>query len=172
MQKKLVYIGHISKEHGLHDIFETLAETDFELDIIGSGNFENELKKIASEKKLEHKINFLGKKNHQEIFKYLKTFSGFGIAPYNSASDWTRYCDPVKVKEYLACFVPVIVSDIPEIAGLIEKEKLGFVYRSKAELKSIFLQIVEMDNKQYQEVLASISNARSSFDLNSIYEKI
>jgi glycosyltransferase involved in cell wall biosynthesis len=151
---------------------EMMPKTDLSLEIIGSGEYEKELRKIANNLRISEKISFLGSKSHEEVMAHLKNFSGFGIAPYSIKSDWVVYCDPVKVKEYLSCLIPVIISDVPEIAKMIEEKKAGFVYENKDSLLDILKKISVLTDFEYEEMLKNIMKIRNDFDLKLIYEKI
>ncbi len=58
-------------------------------------------------------LHFLGKKNHDEIPRYIRGFS-VGIVPY-LLSDYTANVYPTKLNEYLAMGIPVVATDLPEI---------------------------------------------------------
>jgi len=54
------------------------------------------------------------------------TESAIGLAPYVPGADtYTQYTDPGKPKLYLACGLPVIITDVPASADLIDKAKAG-----------------------------------------------
>lgn len=171
--KKLLYVGRLSEEHGLENIIEFLIKSELTLEIIGSGDREKKLKEKISKSGLTERVKFLGIKEHNEVIEYLKNFSGFGIAPYKIKSDWVWYCDPVKIKEYLACLVPVIISDVPEIAETIKCQNLGFVYNNADKLKNILKKISKMNQSEYVGFLERIKNLnKADYDLEKIYEKI
>lgn len=171
-EKKLVYVGHLSKDRGLVDIIKILGDAGLALDIIGFGPAEKELRNIARKYNLADKVVFLGRFDHDQVIEYLKNFSGFALAPYNSESDWTFYCDPVKAKEYLACGIPVIISAIPEISEMIARHKLGFVYIDIARLKDILSEIKQADSEDYFKLAGNVARYKKDFDLNIIYKKI
>lgn len=58
-------------------------------------------------------LHFLGKKNHDDVPKYIKGFD-VGIVPY-LLSDYTANVYPTKLNEYLAMGIPVVATDLPEI---------------------------------------------------------
>lgn len=166
--RKLVYVGHVSKEHGLENLIRLVIKTKLVLDVIGDGPDLENLKK----KYFDERVKFLGRKSHNEVLKYLVDFRGFGVAPYNRISDWTYYCDPVKIKEYLAFGIPIIISDVPEISERIKNEKLGYVFKNKEELRTILKQIKMLKGNYYQEMVKRISKIRINFDLNKIYKNM
>lgn len=173
--KKILFIGHLSRTHGLQEIIVLLPHLEMKLDIIGSGPYEDFLKRKVNSLGLERKVNFLGFKPHSEVIAYLKKFSGFGLAPYlleENGPDWVKYCDPVKVKEYLACLVPIIISNVPEIAMVIKERKMGFVYSNSHSLKETIGKISKLRKSSYDQMLENIFNFRKNFDLRLVYEQL
>lgn len=174
-EKKILFVGHLSRAHGLQEIIGLLPRLEIKLDIIGSGPYEDFLKRKVSDLGLERKVNFLGFKPHSEVIAYLKKFSGFGLAPYvleKSGPDWVKYCDPVKVKEYLACLVPMIISDVPEIARVIEENNMGLVYSGNRSLKKAIMKVSKLKKDDYDRLLKNIAKFRKSFDLELVYKQL
>lgn len=171
-EKKLLYVGSLTPEHGLEEIIRNLGKTGWCLEIIGSGREEETLKKIAQEEGCQEKIKFLGRKKHEEVLEYLRFFGGWGVAPYRLGKDWSYYCDPVKVKEYLASGVPVIISSLPEVSQIIEQKNLGLVYGEKISLESVFKKLTEFSQEDYFHILKNIEELKKEWDLNQIYQKI
>lgn len=167
-EKKLVFIGHVTKEHGLHKIMELVLKNELTLDVIGDGPELNNLRQRYKDKK----INFRGKKSHTEVMRYLANFGGFGLASYVLELDWTYYCDPVKVKEYLVNEVPVIISDVPEISKEIKDNNWGYVFRNKKQLTKILKKIKTMTSHDYYLMINKIKGIKTEFDLDEIYTKM
>ena len=83
-------------------------------------------------------IHFLGRKPYSELPNYCK---GFDIAlnPF-AISELTLAANPLKVREYLAAGLPVISTDIPEVA-ILEQCRIGrnhkeFIYQIEEALKN------------------------------------
>ncbi|MBN1263810.1 MAG: glycosyltransferase [Candidatus Pacebacteria bacterium] len=173
--RKILFIGYISPERGLQNIIKLLPKIKIKLEVIGSGQYEGELKKLARSLKISHRVKFMGLKPHPAVIAYLKKFSGFGLAPYSlkgDDTDWIKYCDPIKVKEYLACFIPVIISDMPEIASQIREKKLGYVYQNEKEARQILKKIAFLGENDYRQMLKNIAQVRDNFDLTNIYNRV
>jgi glycosyltransferase involved in cell wall biosynthesis len=125
-----IFVGNVTKEHGLIPLLENMLPIINHLVVIGQGEQWEELKGFIK----SHHINaeLLSVKPHTYIMKYMQQFAGIGLAPYNTKSRWTFFCSPLKVNEYIACGIPVLISNVPEISQTIMQEKLGIVYKSSA----------------------------------------
>lgn len=172
-EKKILFIGHVSKAHGLQDVIKLLPDLDLKLEIIGSGDYESELKALAERLRVYGKVAFLGRKDRKDVIEYLKGFGGFGIAPYSlDGGDWVYYCDPVKVKEYLACGVPVIISDFPEVAIDLKEKGIGMSYCNLDEAKTVLAMASGFDNERYAEMMTNIEGYIIHLNLELIYSGI
>lgn len=58
-------------------------------------------------------VHWLGPRPYAEIPRYGAAFD-VAIMPW-SDSDWIQYCNPIKLKEYLALGLPVVSTDYPEV---------------------------------------------------------
>jgi glycosyltransferase involved in cell wall biosynthesis len=123
---KFVYVGDISNEHGLYDIIECLSPVIERLVIIGTGRDKERTIKLAKSKGFHLEMH--GYKPHAFAMQYLRQFDGIGLAPYNLSAKWTYYASPLKVSEYIASGLPVLISKVPEVAETIASEGLGVVY--------------------------------------------
>lgn len=168
--KSLIYVGYLSKEHGLQTVIKELPKLDLKLTIIGSGEYEQKLKNLVKKLNLDDSVTFLGNLKHQQVINILKKFGGFGLAPYNNSSEWTYYCDPVKVKEYLACYVPVIISSRPEVSELVGNNKLGYVYTDKTSLLAILKGIKKLSKTKYMDIQTNIKKTRKIQGINTTYK--
>src|SRR5437879_7547497 len=100
---------------------------DAELLIIGSGPMESDLRRLATQSNLKDVV-FAGQiPDHKDVEQRLSR-CGIGLAPYEpTPSSYTPYTEPAKVKVYLACGLPVIITNVPEIARNIEDRGAGIV---------------------------------------------
>lgn len=111
----------------------------------------------------------MGAKDHENLLQELPKYS-VGLAPYSTNSkSITWYADPTKVKEYLACGLPVIITRVPAFADEIEKNKAGIVidYNEK-ELAEAMIKMLSKDAmyKKYKENALKLA---SKYDLEEIY---
>jgi glycosyltransferase involved in cell wall biosynthesis len=172
--KKLIFVGHLSKTHGVQSVVSILGNIqtiipDYEFVIIGSGPYQDTIKTLINEKGISSNVSLLGKLSNYEVLNILSS-GGVGLAPYTLDDNWVYYCDPVKVKEYLACGCPVLISDLPEIAMEIEGANAGFVYRNPDELL-IDLQAIATDYPKYIQMRENAIKLGRKFDWNDLFDK-
>ncbi len=140
---KTAFFGHVKESSGVQLFIETMPELlekypELTLDVIGGGPYIEALKKQAEGLNLCEKISFHGFiENHDEAEAKLME-CGVAIALYSKRQgDFSEFGDPGKPKVYLACGLPVVIGNIPEIAGVIEENKAGkSIAFDKEELKN------------------------------------
>lgn len=121
----IVYQGALNIDRGLEEIILAMNYLDdVKLIIIGGGDVENDLIKLVSTNHLENKVIFKGKIKYDEMMSITKTAT-IGISIEKSTNDNYKYCLPNKLFDYLHVGVPVLVSNIEEIANVINKYKVG-----------------------------------------------
>ena len=69
-------------------------------------------------------VTFKGNVTNKCILDNLHRYD-IGIATYTSEDDFNYYCDPVKVKEYMAANLAIIISDVPSVASFVANNKIG-----------------------------------------------
>jgi glycosyltransferase involved in cell wall biosynthesis len=121
-----VFVGSVTREHGLYELLEAMRPLIGHLAIIGHGEDWDRVLGLCERQGIALEAH--QNRPHEWVLEFLAGFEGFGLAPYNRESKWTYYCSPLKINEYVASGLPVITSSVPEIAETITAEKLGIVY--------------------------------------------
>jgi len=134
----MVFLGHLIEKQGVQVVLGAIPElikkiADFKFKIIGTGIYETELKHITVELGIEKHVQFLGKIEPKDYENEIAK-SCVAIAPYIEKLDkWTKYADPGKVKTYLACGVPVLLTDVPWNAKEIAELNAGLIVDENIE---------------------------------------
>jgi len=123
---QFIYVGSVTREHGLFEMVQALSPLMNKLVIIGQGLEWEAVIELCKSKGVDCEAHF--RKDHDFVMEYLRNFQGFGLAPYNVSQKWTYYCSPTKIGEYVASGVPVIVSNVPELSSVVKDRNLGIVY--------------------------------------------
>jgi glycosyltransferase involved in cell wall biosynthesis len=126
----LVFMGHLLEKQGVQVVIRIIPSIvkinpNFKFKIIGDGKYKSSLEKLAEKLGVSKYCDFLGRISDEQ-FQVEIAKSCVAIAPYVEELDtWTYYADPGKIKEYLACGVPVLLTDVPWNAHEIEEKHCG-----------------------------------------------
>jgi glycosyltransferase involved in cell wall biosynthesis len=126
-RRRVAYLGHLVPRQGVGLLLEALAVLDrrgerVAADVIGTGPLEAELRQRAAQLGLSGSVRFHGfVADHRDVERILAA-SSLGIAPYRPTDDtFTRYADPGKLKAYLAAGLPIVLTDVPPNARVLER---------------------------------------------------
>jgi glycosyltransferase involved in cell wall biosynthesis len=132
---KLVFMGHLVKNKGVDFLINSLPDLlqafpQITLTIIGTGPEESNLRNLTKKLNLDDKVFFTGYiKSHKQVEKVIAS-CGVGLSPYvPDPNSYTFFSDVGKVKVYLACGLPVLITDVPEIAMDLQKNKAGLIFK-------------------------------------------
>lgn len=177
---QLLFLGHLLEKQGLQMVLQAtpLIITqipDFRFVILGGGEYEEPLKKLAKELKIENYVEFKGWIKEREKIDSTLGESAAAIAVYvpekERLRNFTYYADPIKIKEYLASGLPVILTDVPYNAREIEKRKCGIVVDyQKEEIAKRVIDLLgnERKLKEYRDNAVAFAK---EFDWEIIFAK-
>lgn len=138
-RKKIVYFGGVMKSKGAELFVPIIQElikrgnTDVVFECLGGGDTEY-LRNQVKANSLEKFFNIYGRiEDHQEVEKMLLGY-GVAIAPYypEDENNFSYYTDPGKVKVYLGCGLPIVITDVPPIAQNLAERGAGLISRYDA----------------------------------------
>jgi glycosyltransferase involved in cell wall biosynthesis len=173
----IVFMGHLLAKQGVQLILESLPDIvklypKIKFKIIGGGSYKDELEKIANDFGVMKYCHFLGKIDNIRDLEDEVANSTIAVAPYIKKLDtWTYYADPGKIKTYIACGVPVLLTDIPWNAKDIEENKCGIIIDETREniINAIDFLLKKSNNIQYR------NNAKQyarKFDYADIFNRL
>lgn len=127
----MLYIGGITYHRGLQVVIKGMKlilekYKNVRLWIAGTGNYVENLKKLAEELNLGDSIQFLGWKNIPEMAELLM-ISDIGIIPHIK-SEHTDHTIPNKIYQYAYANKPIITSNCRPLKRLIEEMDIGVSY--------------------------------------------
>ncbi|MEO7048302.1 MAG: glycosyltransferase, partial [Ferruginibacter sp.] len=122
-EKYILYCGRLENIKGVKTLIEAVKNTGITLKIAGSGNEEDNLKKLVDSENIKN-VQFLGFRNKNEIFKLINNAS-FGVCP----SEWYENF-PYSIAETFLFSKPVIGSNIGGIPELVKDGKTGFLFNT------------------------------------------
>ena len=124
-----MYTGNLNEGRGLEIIIEVakfLKKGDHAFYIVGGSKKEiNSWRSFINKQKVKADIAFLGFKENNLIPFYLKSADVL-LAPYSMECSTVRWMSPLKLFEYMASKVPIIVSDVDRIKEICNNDECLF----------------------------------------------
>lgn len=133
---------------------------DLKLKIIGT-------EKIRSQKNVE----FLGQLANEDLLKVVSA-SYLALAIYTFSKDysWISYGDSKKAREYLACGVPVIITDVVSTSDDVKKYNAGIVIKAEINELTNAIQELILDRKYWKTCRKNAIKLAQDFDIDSILD--
>lgn len=130
-QKILLFQGGFGPHRGLHQLVEAAPRLppEWTLVMMGWGNLERELRELASKQPRAGEcpaVVFLPGVPQQELQQWTAGAT-LGVIAYENTSLNHLYCTPNKLWEYPSAGVPVLVSDLVEMAAMLKPHPYGFL---------------------------------------------
>ena len=128
-KKVVLFVGRLEEVKGVKYLIDAMQDINNAiLVVVGTGNFESELKEQA--KKLGEKVKFLGAKTHDELPNIYASADLF-VAPSVTASGGDKEGFGLVIIEAMASGIPVIASNSGGIPDIIEDGKNGLLTKEK-----------------------------------------
>ncbi|WP_414541755.1 glycosyltransferase family 4 protein [Nostoc sp. CCY0012] len=123
------FVGSLKPWHGLSILTEAFAHLhqrvpNARLLIVGDGPERDNLSAELAAKNLDVYTQFTGAVHPDNVPQFLAQMD-VAVAPYSTQSDF--YFSPLKVYEYMAAGLPVVVSNIGQLADLIDSGVNGIL---------------------------------------------
>lgn len=173
----VVFMGHLIAKQGVDLVIKTMPKTLREIPqakllIIGTGDYESNLKKLVYNLKIENTVIFTGfVENHQEVEKMLAQ-STVAVAMYKPDKlSFTNWSDPGKLKNYLAAGLPIFLTKVPHLAYELQEKRCGFVvpYDEKKLADEIISLL--LDRRKLSEYSQNAINFAKQFDWDKVFTK-
>lgn len=137
--ESLVFAGTVNRENGVDMLMAAFplirrAVPESTLLVLGEGRMLAEMKAWASRKGLSEAVEFRGMVGDWGEMTGLLSRCGIALAPYPDYPESTKkYGDVMKIRDYLACGLPVVTTTVPPIGKILEETGAGAVSRPEAE---------------------------------------
>ncbi|MBN1821043.1 MAG: glycosyltransferase, partial [Prolixibacteraceae bacterium] len=129
-KKIILYQGAINIGRGIPEIISAMKHVENALLlIVGSGDILEEVKDQVKQEKLEDKVVFTGRIPANEV-KYFTAQADLGLSIEKDMGLNYRFALPNKLFDYIGATVPVMVSNLPEMAKLVGHYKIGSIIDS------------------------------------------
>lgn len=140
-------------------------EINFEVNFLGKGSLEKELKDLVKQKNLEKKVNFLGHIPQEEVSKMINRHDVLVLSSYNEAIG-------ICVVEAMACGLPIIISDTCGAKVYIKQNKNGLIYPT-GDVEKLSKALIKLSNKKTSKEMGNLSLelVKKEFEIKKIAKK-
>ncbi len=170
----------INVDRGAEELLEAIALSDqFVLYIVGNGDVLSQLKERANQKDLKNKVVFVGRLPYKEMMQYTLN-ADVGVTLDKDTNINYRFSLPNKIFDYMKAGIPVLASNLVEVANIVNHYKVGVVINdhSPTTILNGLKEIIK--NKETAETFsnngkAAIEQLNWETEVNSmksIYKKI
>lgn len=173
-KKKIIYMGHIVERQGVKNLIKAMDiliknDPGITLDIVGGGPDEEKMKALAAELGLTDNITFRGfVEDHKHVEAYI-AMGTVAVAPYAKIPDnFSVTSDPGKIKAYLGASLPIVLTDVPPIAKVLESREAALLCDDTPESIAEMIGKYLNNEKEWTKAHIASANLAKEYDWESI----
>ncbi len=123
--KVIIYQGAINVNRGIEFMVKAMNHLDdCMLYLVGKGDISNEISQLIKSENLTEKVKMLGEVPFEKLHSYTIQ-ADLGLSLEEDKGLNYRFALPNKVFNYIHANVPVLVSNLPEMANLVNQYQVG-----------------------------------------------
>ena len=177
----MVFVGNLTKVQGCDLLLDVLFQLRKEnlymhLNIIGRGEYEDEMRKYIKNHNLDKQVTFHGFISDEQMLMREISKSDIGLALYNPL-DYPNlaYGQSNKIMHYCACGLPSIVTgsvtNTPYLARYIMEYSAGFVCNySSIDVRDVIIRLVH-EARLYTKMRGNTQKIVNMFSYNELKSK-
>ena len=141
--------------------------------VIGTGPYQDKLINKIQKIGLDNNIELLGQLENKKLLKKVaESHLALAIYSFSKEYSWVYYGDSKKAREYLACGVPVIITDVVGTSADVERYKSGIVIKFNTnELINAIEKLVQ-DDKLWKKSRSNAIKLARDYDIDLILDNI
>ena len=147
--KKLISVGRLENQKNFNELIKIFSNTDFEIEIYGSGTKKSEL--INNAKKYNTNLKIFEPVTNEILVKNLSDYK-----LYISSSNYEG--NPKSVLEAMSAGCVVIAKNNKNLEEIIQNSKNGFLYESYDQLID-YVELIINDEKLWKEISRSATSS-------------
>lgn len=161
---RIIFVGHLLEKQGVQVVLHALPKViryipDVTFTLIGGGEYENPLRALSRALRLGSHVKFFGWEPRQEVIRNKLLQSDIAVAVYSSEGEkdtnFTYYADPTKIKTYLSCGLPVVLTPVPYNAKELERKGAAYLIKYTEEDVSKMLISLLTDSEKLRKAKQS-----------------
>lgn len=174
---RIIFLGHLLEKQGLQIVIEALPKIRAQapkatLTVIGDGPYAAELKELSRRLNLDEVIEFTGVIEDHNLVESRLAACAVAVAPYKpDPLSFTRFADPGKIRAYLACGLPVVLTDVAPIATLVQRRGAGRIIEYDADAAAVAIGDYLSDRRTLERARAAATELGSEFEWRRIFSE-
>lgn len=129
-EKIILYQGAVNIGRGLEQAILAMKFIESaKLIIAGDGDIKPQLEKLVEKEKLQNRVEFIGRLSIEELTK-LTPQADLGLSIEEDLGLNYRFALPNKLFDYIQSQVPVLVTNLPEMAAIVKQYQIGEITNS------------------------------------------
>lgn len=144
-KRVIIYQGALNMGRGLELMIETMQYLeDVVFLVVGTGDIDRELRNLARSRGMGGRVVFTGRLSPGEVFP-LTCAAHLGVSLEEDLGLNYRYALPNKLFDYIQARIPVLCSDLPEMARVVSTYGVGIATpeRDPEKLAAVIRYILE-----------------------------
>ena len=149
-KKVILYQGAVNVGRGLEQAILAMKWVqNARFVIAGDGDIRQQLEKLTDDEELQNKVQFVGRLSINDLAK-LTPQADLGLSIEQDMGLNYRYALPNKLFDYIQARIPVLVTNLPEMAAIVKKYDIGDVTDSLEPnvLAKIFTEMLSDKNRR------------------------
>ncbi|KKQ91822.1 MAG: Glycosyltransferase [Candidatus Woesebacteria bacterium GW2011_GWB1_39_10] len=139
------------------------------LSLIGTGVYQGKLAAKVSKMRLSKNVKLLGQLSNKDLLEEVsKSSLALAIYTFSKNYSWVYYGDSKKAREYLACGVPIVITDVVGTSEDVRKYDAGLVIKLSVEELTQAIEKIIRDNKLWLKYRENAIKLGRDFDIDSI----
>ncbi|MFA5845248.1 MAG: glycosyltransferase family 4 protein, partial [Coriobacteriia bacterium] len=140
----LIYQGVLIPNRGLPELIDAMRELrDCRLALVGYGSLEGELRAKVERERLQASVEVFDAVPYERLMRYTAA-ADVGLIPLVGSCLSYVYAAPNKLFEYMMVGLPVVVSDLPDMAAVVREERVGTLIGDPRDPSSIAAAVREL----------------------------
>lgn len=177
---RLIFVGHLLEKQGVQEVIRALPVVVKKIPkvtftIIGGGEYEQSLRDLVVSLSLQKRVRFMGWQSDQTVIRREISRSDIAVATYmpsgKDTTNFSYYADPTKIKTYLSCGVPVMMTNVAYNAKKLEREGVAIVVPYISGAISLSFTKIFQDNTSLQYMKKKSIQCANNFRWESIFRK-
>jgi glycosyltransferase involved in cell wall biosynthesis len=124
-ENTIIYQGALNVGRGLEKLIEAMQWlNEVKLIVAGTGDIENKLKDQCENLGLNHRVSFLGRIPLDQLHK-ITSYATIGVSIEEDFGLNYRFALPNKLFDYIQAGLPVLTSNLPEMASIVNEFNVG-----------------------------------------------